>query len=212
MNKRNALIFSKNETLSKIVSSELSLLGYAPKVFSEVPSVKDAELIIFDATELELSAAVRSFIASLAEARKIAITSNSSAKLSTRFDKILVFPFLLSNFRGAVIDSGESTGNDEVRAFALSKCFTADKNKKGVFLNEVFVSLSDYEFTLLELLCRNSGSCVSRADILGLFGAGDSNIADVYICHLRNKLEIPFGIKVIYTVRGKGYMTDYFIK
>ena len=211
MTKRNALIFSKNNTISRIVLAELSFLGYTPKIVQEIPEQKDTEIIVFDATELELSQSIRSFIASSVCTKKIAIMGNPSGKLSARFHKTLVFPFLLSDFRDIILETSEQYNSDKAGGSATSKLFIASKDKKGVTLDDLFIPLSQYEFSLLNLLCENSGNCVSREDILNLFDSGDSNIAEVYICHLRNKLETPFGIKVIYTVRGKGYMTDYAI-
>ena len=78
----------------------------------------------------------------------------------------------------------------------------------SVFLHYV-ITVAVILFIGIKLLCNKAGSTVSREEILNLFDASDSNIAEVYICHLRGKLEAPFGIKVIYTVRGKGYTTDY---
>ena len=130
-----------------------------------------------------------------------------------RFDKILSFPFLLSEFRDAVLNTKKNQIFDDSKTEHPSrKVFVLDKAQKGVTFNEEFIPLSSYELELLKLLCKNSGKCVSREDILGLFEAQDSNIAEVYVCHLRNKLEAPFGIKVIYTLRQKGYMTDYTIE
>ena len=58
---------------------------------------------------------------------------------------------------------------------------------------------------LLKLLCDNANEAVSREDMNKLFGAEDGNIAEVYICKLRKKLEEPLGKRLIYTVRSKGY-------
>lgn len=208
MTKRNALIFSKSDAVSKIVFAELSMLGYTPKTVQDLPSQQEAELIVFDATELELSPSVRSYLLSCNDAKKLAIVKEASEKLSSRFDKIFEFPFLLCDFRDYLLNVDEKLNTDN-KSPANSKCFVADKDKKGVSFNDVFIPLSEYELKLLNLLCLNSGKCVSKEDILNLFEAGDSNIAEVYICHLRNKLEAPFGIKVIHTLRGRGYMTDY---
>ena len=210
---KNCHIFSKSKNASTIISAELSLLGFNVKLLTEPPSQKDAELIVLDATELALTTQIKSFISSCHGVKKIAIISNPSEKLSARFDKILVFPFLLSELCDFVLESAtaktSSKKNDEP---AHEKCFIQDKDKEGVSIGDIFISLSSYEFKLLSLLCENSGNCVSKADILSLFNSSDSNIAEVYICHLRNKIENPLGIKVIYTVRGKGYMTDYIMK
>jgi two-component system OmpR family response regulator len=71
------------------------------------------------------------------------------------------------------------------------------------------LDLSAKEFALLELLMRRPGSALTREQLLD--GAWDmayerrSNIIDVYIRHLREKIDRPFGSDTIETVRGVGY-------
>jgi two-component system OmpR family response regulator len=71
------------------------------------------------------------------------------------------------------------------------------------------LDLSAKEFALLELLMRRPGSVLTRGQLLE--GAWDmsyerrSNIVDVYIRHLREKIDRPFGSETIETVRGVGY-------
>ena len=71
------------------------------------------------------------------------------------------------------------------------------------------LELSAKEFAMLELLMRRPGSVLTRAQLLE--GAWDmsyerrSNIVDVYIRHLREKIDRPFGSETIETVRGVGY-------
>jgi len=74
---------------------------------------------------------------------------------------------------------------------------------------ETELELSAKEFAMLELLMRRPGSVLTRAQLLE--GAWDmsyergSNIVDVYIRHLREKIDRPFGSETIETVRGVGY-------
>jgi two-component system, OmpR family, response regulator len=74
---------------------------------------------------------------------------------------------------------------------------------------ETELDLSAKEFALLELLMRRPGSVLTRGQLLE--GAWDmsyerrSNIVDVYIRHLREKIDRPFGSETIETVRGVGY-------
>ncbi len=71
------------------------------------------------------------------------------------------------------------------------------------------VRLTARETALLEYLLRRKGEVVSKTEILdhvwdGSFD-GDLNIVEVYVRHLRNKLDRPFGRDAIQTVRGAGY-------
>jgi DNA-binding response OmpR family regulator len=74
---------------------------------------------------------------------------------------------------------------------------------------EVLVSLTPRESALLEFLMRHAGRVVSKLEILehvwDLGFEGDPNIIEVYVRHLRNKLDRPFDRHAIETLRGAGY-------
>ena len=71
------------------------------------------------------------------------------------------------------------------------------------------IELTARETALLEFLLRRKGDVVSKIDILDHVWdydfEGDPNIVEVYVRHLRNKLDRPFGRAAIETVRGAGY-------
>lgn len=71
------------------------------------------------------------------------------------------------------------------------------------------VDLTPRELSLLEYLMRHQDAVVSKREILEHVWdydfEGDPNIVEVYIRHLRNKLDRPFGRDTIRTVRGVGY-------
>ena len=72
------------------------------------------------------------------------------------------------------------------------------------------VTLSAKEYALLEYLLRHQGQTLTRSQIsdhVWNFDFDyDSNIVDVYIRYLRNKVDKPFPNKLIHTVRGFGYV------
>ena len=86
-----------------------------------------------------------------------------------------------------------------------TKLFFSDFEKKTVMLRDKIISLTEGEWRVLACLAKRHGEPVSRAELSLLFGAEKGNISDVYICRLRKKLEEPLGIKIINTVREKGY-------
>lgn len=71
------------------------------------------------------------------------------------------------------------------------------------------VDLTAREFAVLEFLMRRAGEVVSKREILeGVWDFdfdGDPNIVEVYVRHLRNKVDRPFGRDGIQTMRGAGY-------
>jgi len=74
---------------------------------------------------------------------------------------------------------------------------------------EVNIELTAREFAVLEYLMSHAGSVLSKQDILDhvwdVDFAGDTNIVEVYVGHLRKKLDEPFDQASIETVRGAGY-------
>ncbi|MET0727091.1 MAG: response regulator transcription factor [Acidimicrobiales bacterium] len=84
-----------------------------------------------------------------------------------------------------------------------------DPATKTVHRGTVEVHLSAKEFALLELLLRRRGDVLSRAEILDhvwdFAYDGTSNVVDVYVRYLRDKIDRPFGRSAIETVRGSGY-------
>jgi DNA-binding response OmpR family regulator len=87
-----------------------------------------------------------------------------------------------------------------------------DPATRKVWRGETEIALTSREFAVLEYLARRLGEVVSKSDVLGNvwdFGFdGDPNIVEVYIRHLRNKVDRPFGKAAIETLRGAGYRLD----
>ena len=79
-----------------------------------------------------------------------------------------------------------------------------------VMVGEESVELTKKEYDLLEMLLRNKRNVLTRdqilSDVLGYDYMGDTNVVDVYIRYLRQKLDDRFDEKYIYTMRGVGYV------
>jgi two-component system OmpR family response regulator len=84
-----------------------------------------------------------------------------------------------------------------------------DPASREVRRDGVVVALSAKEFALLEALMRHPGEVLSRYRLLEQAWDREydnrSNIVDVYISYLREKLDRPFSTHMIETVRGVGY-------
>ena len=85
-----------------------------------------------------------------------------------------------------------------------------DRDSRELSWNGQNIPLTKKEFDLLEYLMLNRGVAVSRSELLdkvwGYSYVGDTNVVDVYIRYLRCKLDDPFHVKLIHTVRGVGYL------
>jgi DNA-binding response OmpR family regulator len=127
-------------------------------------------------------------------------------------DDYLVKPFeiseLLSRLR-AVIRRGRPARPVVLRCGALA----LDPATRTVTVNGTDVSLSRREFALLEMLLDRAGGVVTRTEVLDHVWdssyEGVSNVVDVYVRSLREKIDRRFGMHLIHTVRGAGYrVTD----
>jgi len=83
-------------------------------------------------------------------------------------------------------------------------------DSREVWVGDVSVDLTKKEFDLLAYLMQNKGVVISRERLLdsvwGYDFVGETNAVDVYIRYLRAKIEEPFGLKFIQTIRGVGYI------
>lgn len=126
-------------------------------------------------------------------------------------DDYLVKPFdfveLLARVRALTRrrNRGEAKGNQLTLAD-----LTVDTAAKTVNRAGQPIKLTAREFNLLELLIRHQGRVLSRGEIAEhtweeAFDAG-SNVIDVYVNYLRNKVDKGFSKKLIHTVVGMGYV------
>lgn len=81
---------------------------------------------------------------------------------------------------------------------------------KEVFRNAQLINLTAKEFALLEFFMRNAGRVISKEEISGKvwdvnFDTG-TNIIEVYVSYLRNKIDRDFSTKLIHTKKGMGYI------
>ncbi len=128
--------------------------------------------------------------------------------LDTGADDYLVKPFafavlvarLRSLNRRAVRDRPVVLAAGDVRL---------DPASRRTWRGDAEVELTSRETAVLQFLLRRKGEVVSKRDILGNVWdfdfEGDPNIVEVYIGHLRSKLDRPFGRRAIETIRGSGY-------
>jgi DNA-binding response OmpR family regulator len=128
--------------------------------------------------------------------------------LDTGADDYLTKPFsfavLLARVR-ALIRRGAAPRPAVLEAGDLS----LDPATREVRRADAAIELTTREFAVLEFLMRRAGEVVAKAEILeGVWDFdfdGDPNIVEVYVGHLRNKVDRPFGRESIQTLRGAGY-------
>jgi len=208
MYKKSAIIISKDQKLYRYIEIELLLLGYAVTTAPSYPSAdqKRFDILIYDSRSEFQDTNSKSYYAKY----NILITSEDVQNpYFYTFDKIVKYPFLLDEFRSILLNTETLPPTNDSGVKNKEKIFFLNQRNSSVIYNNTAIELSEYEMRTLRILCANPGKSVTREELSKALGASAGNIADVYICHLRRKLERPFGIKVIYTIRSSGYMTDY---
>ena len=87
-----------------------------------------------------------------------------------------------------------------------------DPARRTVTRRGELIKLTAREFSLLSYLMRNAGSVVGKFDILtNVWDAayeGSENVVEVYVGYLRKKIDAPYGLQTLNTVRGMGYRLD----
>lgn len=195
-------IVSKNATLISFYKLELEYLGGEVDVLSAESELSEKyDLIICD--DQSFTQVSDSYVGTVYR-----VTDDHTA---TGDSYTLSWPTSVLQIR-KIYDEASRIGDigaDKVLAKQDSNTvYVADESECVVMLKGVRIKLSSTEFSLLKLLCASRGDVVPREQIMRSMGAEDGNISDVYICHLRKKLETPIGKKLIFTVRNKGYRTD----
>jgi two-component system OmpR family response regulator len=100
-------------------------------------------------------------------------------------------------------------GGTERPAVLIAGDLRLDPASRRVWRGDTELDLTAREFAVLECLLRRAGDVMSKRDLLAHVWDfdfdGDPNIVEVYIRHLRNKVDRPFGRAAIETLRGSGY-------
>jgi DNA-binding response OmpR family regulator len=83
------------------------------------------------------------------------------------------------------------------------------RQERRVERNGRRIELTPREFAILEVLTRNAGHPVSRATLLeevwNMSPDATTNIVDVYVKYVRDKIDLPGEKKLTHTLRGFGY-------
>lgn len=217
---RKILIVEDEEKLSRVLEIELTYENYETTI---VNNGQDALIRILDETwDVVLLDIMIPELSGLEVLRRVRRENNQT-------------PIILLTARDMVHDkvSGLDLGADdyvtkpfqieELLARIRAQLRTVPKEEASTVVGELIVNklshevkhtnqvidLTPREFDLLVYLLENKNIVLSRDQILeqvwGYDYFGDTNVVDVYIRYLRNKIDKPFATAYIQTVRGVGY-------
>jgi DNA-binding response OmpR family regulator len=117
---------------------------------------------------------------------------------------------LLARLRCALRTPFPPTKEEQQKDLLIAGPVVVSVSRRTVTVGEDPVELTRREFDLLQCLMSNKGKVQSRSALLnavwGYDYAGETNTVDVYIRFLRSKIDEVYGLHLIETVRGVGYV------
>ena len=219
------LLVEDEEKLARMVELELQYEGYeVEKAFDGRTGLELALSGKFDLVLLDIMLPALSGMEVLRRLRKesrmpvIMLTARDTvvdkvSGLDMGADDYITKPFaieeLLARIRAA-LRKRPAQAPEQPRNLLTAGPLTMDTDRHEVTVSGKNVELTRREFDLLHYLLENKEKVITRESLLdhvwGFDFVGETNSVDVYIRFLRSKIDEAFGIKLIHTVRGVGYV------
>lgn len=196
----NLAIVSKRRELIRFFELEALNCGFEVSSFDKMP----LKLSCFDLLIIDTAVTLR--VPTIFEGRVIFITDEENSTPDGA--ECLSYPIPVDTLRYVyeqMLYGERAVERTVIRDEKDDRIFFYRDHNDTVGYKGRSITLSDHERTILTRLCECSGEPVSREELNALLGASGGNIADVYVCRLRKKLEDIDGRRVIFTVRSKGY-------
>lgn len=226
------LLVEDEEKLARFVELELAHEGYEVKRVSdgrvgvECATEEDFDLVLLDILLPKLNGMeVLRRIRREKDVPVIMLTARDAvmdkvAGLDAGADDYITKPFaieeLLARVRVALKRRPAEVPAQEPAAAAPSPVtleangVTLDPERREVRACGEPVELTNREFEVLQALMERRGRVLTREQLvreaMGYDYVGETNVVDVHIAHLRAKIDDRFGVKLITTVRGVGYV------
>ena len=218
------LLVEDEEKIARFVQLELEHEGYAVAICGDGSDALDqaahADLILLDImlpglNGLEVLRRLRregSRVPVILLTARDAVMDKVSG-LDMGADDYITKPFaieeLLARIRAA-LRKRPAQAAEPPRSLLTAGPLSMDTDRHEVTVDGENVELTRREFDLLRYLLENKEKVITRESLLdhvwGFDFVGETNAVDVYIRFLRSKIDEHFGIKLIHTVRGVGYV------
>ena len=215
------LLVEDNKSILKATAKSLEKSGYSVDLCDDGLDAQAFILLTeYDCIILDIMLPGKDGLSILKEMRKkgnrtpvLLLTARDSIEdrvdgLDSGADDYLVKPFSLEELQARLRALLRRQDTDRKNELTIAD-LVADLTKHEVFRAGREIELTSKEFAILEYLLRNKGAVLSRDQIVEHVWNYDfdcsSNIVDVYIRHLRSKIDDGFDAKLITTIRGSGY-------
>ena len=216
------LLVEDEEKLARVVELELRYEGYeVEKAFDGREGLEKALSGDFDLILLDIMLPSLSGMEVLRRLRResqvpvIMVTARDNvvdkvSGLDSGADDYITKPFEIEELLARIRAALRKRPVRQESAVLTAGPLTMDPERHEVTVKGTPVELTRREFDLLRYLLENKEKVISRESLLdnvwGFDFVGETNAVDVYIRFLRAKIDEAFGIKLIHTVRGVGYV------
>ncbi len=221
MSGEKILIVEDDTTIARFVELELAHAGYDVAKVADgkaaIVAIEDREpdlmildLMLPEMDGLEVARSVRNskqafpILMLTAKAETQDVVTGFDAGADDYLRKPFEIPELLSRVRALLKRTEHERSGPSFKASGVE----VDPNSRRATVGGELIDLTAKEFDLLFYLVTNAGRVISRDEILeavwGSQHATDSNVIEVFVCHLRNKIGDRDNT-IIQTIRGVGY-------
>ena len=217
------LLIEDEEKLARMVELELRYEGYEiTKAFDGRNGLELALSGRFDLILLDIMLPYLSGMEVLRRIRReghelpvIMLTARDSvidkvSGLDSGADDYITKPFAIEELLARIRVILRKNQTKSTPATLCVGAVSMDVERHEVIVSGKIVDLTRREFDLLQHLLEHKGKVLSRESLLdsvwGFDFVGETNSVDVYIRFLRSKIDEQFGLKLIHTVRGVGYV------
>ena len=216
------LIAEDEKALNNVIAKRLTAEGYSvDSCYDGEEALSFIEMGEYDAVILDIMMPILDGLSVLKTMRSeknstpvLLLTAKDSIDdrvtgLDAGAQDYLIKPFAFEELLARIRAMTRKTAGNTTNIFEIED-LVLDINSHTVTRGGKNITLSAKEFDILEYMIRNKGIVLSREKIenhvWNFDYCGGTNVVDVYIRYLRKKIDDDFDVKLIETVRGKGYV------
>ena len=216
------LIAEDEKALNNVITKRLTAEGYSvDSCYDGEEALSFLEMGEYDAVILDIMMPILDGLSVLKTMRSeknptpvLLLTAKDSIDdrvtgLDAGAQDYLIKPFAFEELLARIRAMTRKAAGNTTNIFEIED-LVLDINSHTVTRGGKTITLSAKEFDILEYMIRNKGIVLSREKIenhvWNFDYCGGTNVVDVYMRYLRKKIDDDFDVKLIETVRGKGYV------
>ncbi len=199
------IIIGFDSIFIRMLSLEIEKNGMKTEIYKNLPNPLPHAILYISEYE---------FISDIPDPKILFINNDMDEPMIYPSPDVFVRPFIVADFISAVSDKYKQESykysEPEIKAEKKAAEIELDLDECTVSYMDIKSVLTRKEAELLKYLLKNRGRAVTREELIRYvwnYGyAGSTNVVDVYIRYLREKLDEKAGVELISTIRGQGYM------